>query len=145
MSPRTRAEMAAIIHAIPLFSHLGRTELRAVAKLCYEETYRPEQVILKQLEEAQHLVAIVQGTARVTRDGRTIATVGPGDVIGEIALIDGLKRSAGVVAETEVEGVVLHRKAFRDLLESSPSIALKLLLAQTARLREADKKLAALG
>lgn len=145
MSRRSKSDMAAVLHAVPLFAHLNKTELRALAKVASLETYAPDTVILRQLDDAQHLIAIVKGSAKVTRDGRRLATVGPGDVVGEMSMIDGLRRSAGVVAETEVEGVVLYRSAFMSLLEASPSMAIKLLLAQTARLREADKKLSALG
>lgn len=145
MARRSRSAMIEIIQGIPLFSRLTKRELREVAKLCFEETYETDQVILKQLEDAQHMVAIVSGRARVTRDGSTIAEVRAGDVVGEMALIDGLRRSAAVVAETPVEGIVLHRTEFGKLLDGNPSITLKLLLALTARLREADRKLGALG
>ena len=145
MARRPRSEIQEVLRGVPLFSHLSKGELRELAKLCFEEVYETDQVILKQLEEAQHMVAIITGRARVTRDGRSVATVGAGDVIGEMALIDGLRRSAAVVAETPVEGVVLHRTAFLKLLDSNPSIARSLLIAQTARLREADRKLGALG
>jgi CRP-like cAMP-binding protein len=145
MARRTRSEILEVLQGIPLFAHLPKGHLKEVAKLCFEETYAPDQVILKQLEEAQHMVAIVAGTARVTRDGKAVATVGAGEVVGEMALIDGLRRSAAVVADTQVEGVLLHRTAFLRLLEDNPSMARSLLLAQTARLREADRKLGALG
>lgn len=137
--------MIEVIQSVPLFSRLSKREMREVARLCFEETYDTDQVILKQLEEAQHMVAIVRGRARVVRDDRTIAAVGAGDVVGEMALIDGLRRSAAVIAETPVEAVVLHRTEFRKLLEANPSIAIKLLVALTTRLREADRRLGALG
>ncbi|HJR93433.1 MAG TPA: cyclic nucleotide-binding domain-containing protein [Acidimicrobiia bacterium] len=145
MARRNRSELTDILHDIPLFAHLTKAQLRAVAKVATEEVYEPEAVILRQLDAAQHMVAIVHGKARVTRDGQTLATVGAGDVVGEMSLIDGQRRSAGVIAETEVEGVVLYRSAFMKLLETTPAMAIKLLLAQTARLREADRKLGALG
>jgi len=145
MARRPLSAMIEIIQDIPMFSRLTKHELREVASLCFEETYVTDQVILKQLDDAQHMVAIVTGRARVIRDGSTIAKVGAGDVVGEMSLIDGLRRSADVVAETPVEAIVLHRTQFGKLLEGNASIAVKLLLAQTARLREADRKLAALG
>lgn len=142
---RTRAEILQVLRGIPLFSTLAKSDLRELARLCFDDVYESDEVILKQGEDAQLMVAIVTGRARVTHDGRTVATVGPGDVIGEMALIDGLRRSAAVIAETPVEGIVLHRTAFLKLLDSRPSIARKLLAAQTTRLREANKKLSALG
>jgi CRP/FNR family cyclic AMP-dependent transcriptional regulator len=145
MGRRSKSEILEVLRGIPLFAHLPKSELREVAKLCFEKIYETDHVILKQLEEAQQMVAIISGRARVTRDGQAVATVGAGDVVGEMALIDGLRRSAAVVAETTVEGIVLHRTAFLKLLDKNPSMAKSLLLAQTARLREADRKLGALG
>jgi len=145
MARRSRSEILEILRGIPLFAHLPKGQLREIAKLCFDEVYETDQVILKQLEEAQQMVAIISGKARVTRDGRAVATVGAGDVVGEMALIDGLRRSAAVVAETTVEGIVLHRTAFLKLLDGNPGMARWLLLAQTARLREADRKLGSLG
>ena len=145
MVRRRRSEILEVLQGIPLFSHLPKGHLREVAKLCFDETYAPGQVIVKQLEDGQHMVAIVAGTAQVTRDGKTLATVGAGDVVGEMALIDGLRRSAAVVADTQVEGIVLHRTSFLNLLDDNPSMTRSLLVAQTARLREADRKLGALG
>ncbi len=137
--------MIEIIRGIPLFAHLSKAEVREVAKLCFERSYAPREVILKQLEEAQLMVGIISGKARVEGDGKTLTTVTAGDVVGEMSLIDGHRRSASVVAETPVEAIVLHRTTFMKLLDGSPSIARKLLIAQTARLREANKKLSALG
>lgn len=128
-----------------MFASLAKSDLRELAGLCFEASYETDEVILKQQEEAQLMVAIVTGRARVTRDGRAIATVGAGDVVGEMALVDGLRRSADVIATTPVEGIILHRTSFLKLLDNRPSIARKLLLAQTARLREANKKLSVLG
>lgn len=71
--------------------------------------------------------------------------MGSGDAVGEMSLNDGHRRSASVVAETPVECVVIHRTPFMKLLESSPSIAKKLLISQAERLRETDTKLATLG
>lgn len=142
---RTRSEILQILRGVPLFSTLANSDLRELARLCFEETYDTDQSILKQGEDAQLMVAIVRGEARVTHDGRTVAKVGAGDVIGEMALIDGLRRSAAVIAETPIEGIILHRTAFLKLLESKPSIARKLLAAQTTRLRETNKRLSQLG
>ena len=145
MAGRTRSEVIQVLRGIPLFSTLAKSDLREVARLCFEDVFESGKMILEQGEDAQLMVAIVSGRARVTHDGRTVATVGAGDVVGEMALIDGLRRSAAVIAETSVEGITLHRTAFLKLLDSRPSIARKLLAAQTARLRETNKKLSALG
>ena len=138
---RSKAEILEVIRTIPLFASLPRADLREIARLCFTQDYEADTVILRHLEEAQLMVSIISGRARVTRDGRTIATVGPGDSIGEMALIDGHRRSASVIAETPVSAIVLHRTTFLKLLDSNPAMVKKLLMVQTSRLREADKTL----
>lgn len=145
MAGRPKAEMVEILSGVPLFATLSRSEVNEVAKLCEERTYQAGETIMKQLEDAQLMVAIISGRAKVVRDGHELAVVSDGDAVGEMSLIDGHRRSASVVAETPVELVVLHRSTFLKLLDHNPSIAKKLLIAQTARLREADKRLSALG
>ena len=102
-------------------------------------------MILKELDVGQHVVVITSGTAKVIRRGRTLATVRAGDAIGEMALIDGEPRSATVTADSVVEGIAIYRTAFLKLLDEHPTMCSKLLLAQTARLRELDKKAALHG
>lgn len=145
MARRSRSEVSEVIRAVPLFSQLTKGQLRSVATQCVQEEYEAGKEILKQFEEAQLMVAITGGSAKVVRDGRTIAQVGPGDVVGEMALIDGMRRSAAVVSETPVEAIVLHRTAFLKLLQENPSLSVKLMASLSARLREANKRLSALG
>ena len=72
MARRSKSEILEVLRGIPLFAHLPKSELRDVAKLCFEEVYETDHVILKQLEEAQQMVAIISGRARVTRDGQAV-------------------------------------------------------------------------
>lgn len=145
MDRNNQAGIIDILTGIPLFANLTRRQLKAVAKVCSSVQYEPGEVILKELDVGQHLVVITSGTAEVIRGGRTLATVGAGDVIGEMAIIDGEPRSAKVAADSAVEGIAIYRTAFRRLLDEHPTMCSKLLLAQTARLRELDKKAALHG
>lgn len=145
MARHSRSALMDIIHAVPLFSQLTVRQRREIAKLCFEDHFMADDVIIRQGDDAQHMVVIIEGTARVTRDEKVIAKIASGDAVGEMSLIDGMRRSASVVAETEVVAFTLHRTAFLELLDGAPSLARKLLVAQTARLREADRKLSALG
>ena len=81
---------------------------------------------------------IVSGTAAVTRNGKKVATLGPGAHFGELALLDRRPRSASVVSETDMDVLVLSQRQFNGLLESVPTIARKMLAAMANRLREAD-------
>jgi CRP/FNR family transcriptional regulator, cyclic AMP receptor protein len=144
MAGRSRTELEAALRSTPLFSGLSKRQLGSVAKLCFERTYAEGDVLVRQADTGQLMAALVAGRARVERDGKRLGTVSAGDVVGEMSLIDGLPCSASVVAETSVEAIVLHRTAFRKLLQEAPSLTAQLLVAQTARVRELDRRVAAI-
>jgi CRP-like cAMP-binding protein len=142
---RRRSELVEIVGKVPLFADLTRRQLQEIAKACFEARYTAGDVMFKQLDKGQQMLVIVAGTARVERDGRKIAAVGPGDAVGEMSLIDGLPRSASVIADSDVEGIALYRTSFRKLLDETPTLCGRLLLTQTARIRELDSNAATIG
>ena len=87
-----------------------------------------------------------EGSARVTRehpDGRaiTLATMGPGAIFGELAMLDGERRSASVEATENTELVALPASDMRKLIRGHPEMAEKLVVALTRRLREANERI----
>jgi CRP-like cAMP-binding protein len=82
----------------------------------------------------------VDGTAKVTRQGRKVATLGPGTAFGELALLDKAPRNATVTAETPMELVVLGQREFGGLIDEVPGFARKLLAGMARRLRDSDAK-----
>jgi CRP-like cAMP-binding protein len=145
MAQRNRSELIAALEQNALFGGLTRRQLTAVAKACSEQHFEAGAEIVREHDYGHKMVIVLSGSARVTSNGRTIATVAAGDTVGEMSLIDGHRRSASVVAETEVDAIELYRTAFRKLLDDIPAIPMKLLLAQTARIRALDRRAAALG
>src|SRR5260221_14503701 len=107
---------------VELFSGLGKKELKDLAAHCSESTYRPGSVLLSQGEQGLGLYILTKGTVRITRknspDGaeEVLATAGVGDVIGELALLDDLPRSATVTAVDEVTRLKLALWEFRRFL-----------------------------
>ena len=83
---------------------------------------------------------IVEGTAKVSRQGRKVAEIGPGASFGELALLDRAPRNATVTAETPMELVVLGQREFAGLIDDVPGFARKLLAGMAQRLRESDAK-----
>lgn len=84
--------------AIPLFSQLSDAEAKRLATFASETSIADGQILMKQGDYSVELIAIEEGTADVVRDGKTIASVGKGDLIGEMGLLSREPRSADVVA-----------------------------------------------
>ena len=131
---------------VDLFSGLRYKELTEVAKCCRVGKYLPGSVLISQGEKGLGLFIISKGTVRITRknspDGaeEVLATAGMADIIGEMALLDDLPRSATVTAVDEVTALLLPVWEFRTTLRSNPDIALHLLAALSRRLRKAEKR-----
>ena len=78
-----------VLRAIPLFAGMTDRSLDSIAELAREATYDPASVIVREGEDGDSFVVILSGGATVEQDGRTLNRLGPGDFLGEIALIDG--------------------------------------------------------
>ena len=83
---------------------------------------------------------IVDGTAKVVRNGRAVATLGSGDCFGELALLDHGPRTATVTATTDLDVLVIGAREFASILDDIPAISHKMLKALAARIRELDAK-----
>jgi CRP-like cAMP-binding protein len=83
---------------------------------------------------------IVAGQASVRRNSRKVATLGPGQYFGELALLDRRPRSASVISDTELTLLVLGQHEFNGNLDSVPTLSRKLLAAMSTRQRESDDK-----
>ena len=123
---------------VPLFSALSRRELALVARRAEDVVVSPGKVLVSEGETGQQFFVIMSGTAKLTRRGRKIATLGPGGSFGELALLDKHPRNATAVAETPLELVVIGQREFAGLIDDVPGFARKLLAAMAGRLRVAD-------
>jgi CRP/FNR family transcriptional regulator, cyclic AMP receptor protein len=130
----------ALLKGVPLFAGFSGKELAAVAKAADEVTYTEGRVLGQQEAAGHEAFVIVSGTVTVRRNGRKIATLGPGDVAGEMALLDGEVRSADLIAAEDTMALVIPRREFTGLVNSNSRLAAKLLATLAARLRAADRK-----
>jgi CRP/FNR family transcriptional regulator, cyclic AMP receptor protein len=128
----------AFLAKVPLFSGLSRRHLRQLARLSQEVRFPAGRTIVGFGSRGSSFYAIVEGTARVTEGYSTRGRkkLGPGAFFGEMALLDGLPRSASVVADTPVVTIKIARTEFRNLLRREPDVALRLLEELSGRLRE---------
>ena len=123
-----------------LFSQCSRKELKTVAKTARIKTIKAGTRLMTEGEAAETMFAIINGVARVSRNGRKVATIGAGDAVGELALIGRTERNATVDADTDLQVAEINGRELRKLIASAPSFAQKLLEALAARVRELDKK-----
>jgi CRP/FNR family cyclic AMP-dependent transcriptional regulator len=126
----------------PLFAGLSRKELESVAALGVTVEIPANQVLTKEGTIGEEAFLIVSGNAHCTiGDQAEVANLGPGDLFGEMSLLDGEPRSATVIADTDMTVTVFERREFVRLVETSPVVAMKLLAAMAARLRSVDLEL----
>lgn len=129
---------------VDLFSTLNKKELQELTKSCQERSYPAGTTILSQGDTGVGLYVLKSGKVRVVQSNNPdraeteLAVVGPGDVLGEMALLDDLPRSASVVAIDDVTALLLPIWEFRSILRSHPDIALKLLAVLSRRLRKVE-------
>jgi CRP/FNR family cyclic AMP-dependent transcriptional regulator len=88
--------------AIPIFSELSPEEARRLATFATETSAAQGQILLKEGDYSVELLAIEEGTADVIQGGRTIASLGPGDLIGEMGLLEHRPRNADVIATSRM-------------------------------------------
>jgi CRP/FNR family cyclic AMP-dependent transcriptional regulator len=122
------------IRGVPLFSRCSKKELAEVAKLADEIDFGPGKELTREGASAREFFVLIEGEAEVRRKGRKVATMGPGDFFGEIALIAHSPRTATVTTTTNVELLVITAQSFRTLLDHQPPIAAKVLAALAERL-----------
>jgi CRP/FNR family transcriptional regulator, cyclic AMP receptor protein len=135
-----------VLARVEFFSGLGKKELQTLAATCRERKYSPGSVLISQGETGTGLYILTKGTVRITRakgsagEQEVLGTAKAGDVLGEMALLDDLPRSASVTAEDEVTALLLPVWEFRTTLRGNPDIALHLLAVLSRRLRKAEQR-----
>jgi CRP/FNR family transcriptional regulator len=143
----TSAETIALLQRVPAFSALGDDELTHVAEVAVPRRFRAGEVVFREGDESNTCYIVRSGRARAIRehtDGRsiTLATFGPGDIFGELAMFDNERRSATIEAVETTEAIAILGGDMRRLLRQHPDISVKLLSALGRRLRETNERLA---
>ncbi len=123
-----------LLKNVPLFAGCTRKELRELAVTADEVDLREGFALTREGKPGREFIVLVDGTARVTRDGRKLADIGPGDWVGEIALLTNAKRTATVTTTSRVRALILTDRGFRRVVDAMPSIAMKVLTSVADRL-----------
>jgi CRP-like cAMP-binding protein len=126
---------------VPLFSALNRRHLDVIARHADEVKRDAGTTLARQGARGLEFLLIVEGSARVEKDGKVIARLGAGDFFGEMSLLDGKPRSATVVADSPVALLVVDMRSFSGLLDTVPGLSKKVMATLCERLRAADETL----
>jgi CRP/FNR family cyclic AMP-dependent transcriptional regulator len=130
---------------VSLFRDLNPHDLQILGATCHERDYAAGDVLIRQGDTAVGLFVIVSGKVRVTRrqdnePEQELNTLGPGEVVGEMSLLDDLPRSATVTAVEPTHVLTLPVWDFRATLREHPDMGIRLLGILSRRLRQAEQR-----
>lgn len=123
-----------LLRKVPLFAECSKEELRRLATIADELSIRKGTVLTREGRTGHEFFVLVDGTVRVTKNNRKLADLGPGDWLGEIALLTKAPRTATATATSPVVAIVIVDRAFRQVVTEIPSIAMKMLSCVAERL-----------
>jgi CRP-like cAMP-binding protein len=144
--PATREQTIALLRSVPVFSALGEEDLAEVAAVTVPREFAAGEMVFREGDRSDTCYLVRSGRVRAIRehtDGRTItlATFGPGEIFGELAMFEDERRSATIEALEDSEVAAILGGDMRRLLRAHPEIAVKLLAALGRRLRETNERL----
>jgi CRP/FNR family cyclic AMP-dependent transcriptional regulator len=145
VSSATMSAPVELLRRVPLLQSLSDGELRAIANLATRKRVRVRETVVQQSEPGTELYVLVTGHLKVVStdpEGRDagLGVMGPGEVFGEVALLDGGPRSATIVALDPCELLVIRREHFLRFLKESPDTAVSLLGVLAGRLRKLTER-----
>ena len=150
MSAPSTAVTTSVLKSVPMFAAFGEDQLRALAPAVMRRDAPRGSVIMAEGDRVDSLYIVVSGRLKVMMgeaDGKEmiLAIIGPGEIFGEMGLIDDGPRSASVIAIEPCELLVVTKRLFKKCLVENAEVALAVLRVVVRRLREADRKMGSLA
>jgi len=133
-----RDEKLDLLASVPLFARMGKRELERLGQLTDEIEIGLDRVLAEQGETGHEFFIVLEGRLMVLDGRKPVATLGPGDFFGEIALLDGRPRTATVRAEGITRLLVIGHREFHALMNEFPSVRTAVLEAVADRLRRVE-------
>jgi len=139
-------EIVDLLAVVPAFETLRREDLERIAQVAVPRSFAPGQLVFREGDDSDTCYIVREGQARAIRrhaDGRTItlATFGPGDIFGELAMFEDERRSATIEAVEPTSVVGVLGGDMRRLMSEHPGIAMRLVVGLAGRLRETNERL----
>jgi CRP/FNR family transcriptional regulator, cyclic AMP receptor protein len=132
----SRQSKSDLLRTVPLFSRCSRKELAAIAQVADEVDLGEGKELTVEGKPAREFFILLSGEAVVRRNGRKLRVLGPGEMIGEIALLNDGPRTATVTLTEPSRVLALTARDFRSLLKDQPDLALKVLATVGERLND---------
>jgi CRP-like cAMP-binding protein len=131
-------ERLELLERVPLFSNVPRDVLTRIAEIAEEADVPAGSVLTHEGRYEGYFFVVESGSVRIERGGRVINTLGPGDFLGSIALVDAGPRTASAVAETPSRLLSINNEQFRALVDDSPALESAVMAAAEHNLRTMD-------
>ena len=141
----SRRSQVRALGEVSLFRACSRRELQHIQTVCDEVRVPAGRVLVEQGKVGREFFLLLDGTAKVRRNGRTVAVLSEGDHFGELSLLAREPRDASVIAETDLKALVMSDRHFTGLVHTVPGFAAKVLSTMASRLRSADLATAVTG
>lgn len=135
---------------VPIFSDLPQNVLDEIASIGTQKNYKKNETIFLENDPGTALFFIISGKVKISRtsdDGKEVilSIISENDFFGEMAILDGMSRSASVIATEDSELYIIKREDFLELIKKHPEVSITLLSELTSRLRAADMKIKSLS
>ena len=134
-------EKILLLKSAPVFERVTGEDLAPLARVAEAEVYAPGAVLMKEGDAGDSLFIVVRGKVAVTRNERPISTLGPGDAVGEMSVLDRAPRSATATALEETEVLRIGSEEFYEILHEQVEIAEGVIRVLSTRLRQLDRRL----
>jgi len=128
------------LRRIPLFAGCTKKELERLARAGDEVDMTAGSLLADQGQTGREAFVILAGSVSVRRNGRKVATLGPGAIVGELSLLDHGPRTATVTCDTDCKVFVISQRHFLAVLDDVPTIGHKLMASLAGRIRELDRQ-----
>jgi CRP-like cAMP-binding protein len=125
---------------VPMFSACSKKDLEQIARSGDEVTFEAGTRLMQEGDVGREFFVVLDGAGEVSRRGKRLGTIGAGDFVGELALLDRAPRNATVTATTALTALVLGQREFSGVLATVPALTHKLLVGMARRLHELDAK-----
>lgn len=136
---RRSSQKTDLLKKVPMFGNLSQRHLREIGRHADQVKVEEGRVLAQQEKKGWEFIFIVDGKARVEKNGKIIRQLSEGDFFGEISLIDGEPRTATVTADTDMTLLIVNKASFDHLLDKVPGLQRKILIALCKYLRASEK------